>query len=395
MKFKNVLDELQKWVDQGFFNDVWYYIKDFSNFNLLFILQDLNFINFDIPVHEIDNQANHLIGTLNGEGFKDYYGHKLPIIMKDTLKGDRTKYSLKDPTYEWTLRESILNIDSYFSRKVEEVIWIIIKNRDDFDGFIESFQHEVAGNTTDEDYFLNIVSETIEDNNTKYHEFFGFDCDEYNIKIEILSNQMNDEIINEVNKIIKEADNLSLKIKSFSKHIISGLSGFEKDLFENKLTRSLVHNYHVIIEEMSNEIFQYVRPRILEVLKNHDGKEFFKDTYNYSKKELKSRNSFLNYILNSNIQIKIDSISKLLYLLNILIDEEINKRKNIINLSAQKLISSKIQIVENSEKNSIYRDIVVHTLKLLNENQIKIAIHSFREIIIFLDQFFYKLKSFE
>ena len=43
MKFENVNQELTKWVDRGFFKNIWYYIKDISNYGILFILEDSDY----------------------------------------------------------------------------------------------------------------------------------------------------------------------------------------------------------------------------------------------------------------------------------------------------------------------------------------------------------------
>ena len=75
MKYQKILDTVIDFADKGLFDDVFWYIKDFNNYELLICIQEYTEA-LNPPHEELGNNYNTVIAKIDSQGLTDHFKNK-------------------------------------------------------------------------------------------------------------------------------------------------------------------------------------------------------------------------------------------------------------------------------------------------------------------------------
>lgn len=393
MKFENVNQELIKWVDRGFFKNIWYYIKDISNYSMLFILEDLDYYDPQKPIHEIDNHERYLMGKLNSDGYFDYYGLKHPIGFPQSV-GDSeqvneiySKYNDLEPVSCELNRKAFIEIDVTFARKIDETFYLLMINSTRFKDFLKDlmesmYSYNSQDNDDHYDCNLSFVSETkLQNYENDYQIFFGFDTDEYWESIKIEANLIPEQIIADAKKLLEAEVKESLHLNNFKGDLANQVKSLDKKYHENIFSDYLLIDYHKVIENMAEEIYKTILPNLLNALDNLDLNIISKKPNNAFRRNI-------DLIRSKKEKYEINSINTLQIFFSLLINKKLYFSSNVIDDSAKKWIINHIDELRKYDIFSKTRNIKAHKFQMMDKDRILASIHIYRLIIKYLDEFY-------
>jgi len=397
---KIINDRLVKAVNDGIFNDLWFYIKDFNNYKLEMLFSYLD---------ENDKDVSLVIGELNRYVYKNYYGKEVilkydsPYLPKGIQNRSNNKYSIED-LYSKTNLEKIENYDSVkkengfpifippqpdsiylrpekkhfkdnlfsielnkeFLFKVEESILNFCFKDNRFRNLLLELQSIInIDDSVGEIYFISTLNDKygyIPPNNIFYFNEERFEC-----KLQPLSIN----IIDEVNRIVGYRE-ISDKIQKLPKSFLDDFIESEKMEKTNTKKRMIFKEYHRIIETIINDYFYKKHfNKIIQICNklNMEGK----------------RNPILNNIIKFKEDFNVTNLEGVDYIMYIFS----RNSSDIYNDKIKEIIEKEIRpTVKAFESLSKFKNCVAHDNPFLNNQLYIFGINSLKTIILKLHQIF-------
>ena len=407
-----ISDELSKAIHDGLFNNIWFFIKDFSNYRLQFIVQDKN--------NENEQIENIIIGELNSFGFKDVDGNYNPLTFErcidksDTDKSIPPKYlaelvgddywfddivpndAAETTDNQKTNEIQIIRAGIFSAHSFELLPFKYHIEKNDFTATLpiellykieESITFELVNNIPLKEFlfkslfltfkaefefesYLSLVSYIKDDKGNAYlNTFFGLDIGNF---FSIIKPAHHD--------ILKEANKLTATTRISSK-VQKLLTTFLDDLLEieekerSKIGFGLVfREYHRLIERLGNYIYENLYHQIQTVAESIPNELH----YEYNLKQILSRKD-LYRITNLN------QFSKLLRLIS-------SNYSNIIIGDVKKEVKEKyIPVIDTFSGFSSLRNIQTHDKISIEDDVLIAGINACKTVILNVYQLFNEL----
>lgn len=279
MFLEKINNLLLSWVDQGIFSEFWYYIQEFSNYEIIISLRGLKGHDYYSTEDDI------LIGRLTSSGYYDLnqqlkdkkiypftsgrnFNHK-PICSNEHRKQEYEEFY----GYRKEPQNGFINVGILLSRKIDEIFWLLLKSNKMFEPFIGTLQWNVSDNTQDCDLLFS-SSTYLKDFDENYRsDIFGVDCEELDNYLDLSTsflvdnNKKFEEILNEFKDILKsEQDRLNIDL--LSPALNSDLSIYEDSFSNNIVDEILIIDYRSLIERFMECTFNHLDKIFSQNLQN-------------------------------------------------------------------------------------------------------------------------------
>ena len=394
MKYKKIAEKLIELIDSGLFNDVWFYIKDFTNYKLLFVLQDYP-DNVEPPsIEVIDNQSNFLIGTIDQEGFIDYLGFKHPIVLNDYYKENIPEFIAPFDKYYSVLYNyhnfnvnSIFEIPASMKLKIDEVVWLLLLKQKEFESKIHSMQlllnehHKSPDASAYFDYSFYLVGACNVNKKQYYDAIVLVDCDVIEPGIVFTGKNFEENLLEKAKSMMEVKILLVDKLRAMPQGIESNLTRLERKFFSEDFSAQQIQEYHKIVETYAFEIHKLLLPKLINI----------KDKMTLAENEDWISN-YADKIKRHKVNFRLLSIKDIVTYLKFikLINDKFSK--TILGVRTNKIIDDNLEKLAQFSDFSKIRNLVAHSFENINENIGKGSIYVLRWVIEFLDELYYELK---
>jgi hypothetical protein len=385
-----IAEKINEAVHNGLFNRLWYYIKDYRNYKLWFVL-------------EYDQEEEHIntfLGEFNVDGFKDIYGNQFYLKFENYSE---RRYSGLPPKYDtdfiyenesfdnlnpgdifhgfrfrsqigFALRphkfhidESAFSLDIPFEHlpKIEEFILLSFDTDPqlkqliwDIMGMVESTNPETDFRFDSDFDFVSVYEDGTKD--PFLNLFWGFDCEDFYDYIQ----PMNYEIIQKVSEILNYSAPISNDLIQLPKTILDDLRKIEQEESKGTAPRLIFKEYHRLIERLGNLCFSKYRKEIIQIANSQ------KDNSNKNKYDFKNILQYDNYSVSS-----IAKFRKLLYILVDFFPAEFNKEM------ISEIEMTWIPLLSVYEGYSLLRNQETHEHVIIPNDHLNVGIKALKSII--------------
>ena len=323
---------VKKFVEGGFLDKAWYYIKDIKNFEIQIYLDpfctdiDEKFFNEYTSIYEYEDDYGTLIGRLKYDGYyhigdehlnieifrkindekyrlieKDINRHRIQKARKHWIKSEEDyakgltrfrfgrepyvyelyKYEIKKYDYSnYSFNECIEQTalykiqDVYFFFKCNESVFLIMDkiiyvNDDGYSNYIEQMKSTLE--TNEFNSYLNFVGKCNIDGYPIRAKIFGCDIDEFDALIDSAKVVFSKGLIEEYNERLSETS-LNIKIEKFIKSLHEELAEVGIRFAEREISISDLDNLFTRIEDFFGDIFRKNYNIIIDIINKMDPK---------------------------------------------------------------------------------------------------------------------------
>ncbi len=404
MKFQKILDVVIDFADKGLFDDVYWYIKDFKNYELLICVQD-NSVH-DADTFSLDNNLNTVIAKINSHGFTDYFDHVHHLVTSKSFEPEKSNPILRNEKYNYDeynlghthFNDSIVIKDEVYSRKVDEAVLLMILRHplynswsklkdlhsnagDHFRQSVEPYLCSPSGQDAkgiSYDYYLYFMSSIESDSGNYYNCFLGIDIDEFDSHVSIISNSEEEEFLSDIKKVSEEHSELVSRIKFLSDREYLGLKRAEQYFIgERKVNNEVLADYHKIMEICASKYWQLVANEVISYLENMEK--------NNNERYVKS------FARNPTVKLILRHRTKEYHPLNISAIHTINSIiTNIFKDNVANDLPESLADLINNEQNNFYnlstlsgvRNDIQHRFEEKNKSILTVAVMAYRFVIV-------------
>ncbi len=404
MKYQKILDTVIDFADKGLFDDVFWYIKDFNNYELLICIQEYTEA-LNPPHEELGNNYNTVIAKIDSQGLTDHFKNKHTLVASKSFipNSDSTISDFKYEKDEYVLNQinniNSMKTDRVYGRKIDEAVVLFIMRHPLFSEnskskalhsksdnyFVETLQpllaewdEETVQHTELKNLYL-MSSIKIDDTN-HYNYFWGIDVWEYDNNVTIIPNADEEEFLSNMKKSLEQDSELVSRVQFLSDVEIRNLIETEQ-LFiqEGKVSAEIVTNYHKIIEACGFKYWELLSDDVLsfyDTMKAEDNKKYIKLTKNgVAQRLVQMRERYR--------PLSIQAIREI----NLIILKMMQENPNKI------LPPRLVQLIKTEDKNFQYisslsnvRNVIIHTFSESDKDILYIAASAYRFVIIKLSE---------
>lgn len=387
MNYAYIKEIVEKYIDKGLFDDIYWYLKDYANYELVIGLEDYKNTEDDIDNTIFDNKLNFYLGSITPDGYVDRDGNNHDIIRKKYSQGhpreDKYDFDMYRSHHKQFKHEIIT--DLVHARKIEETIMLLLVRNELFSKFQYGQDRHTFGPTFVEDFqecvgkeddlvYLYLMSKVTYDKEDNYRLFWGVDVDEYDNKVQILSNVEGVTVLEHFKEMINFSDSLNIQSIPIPDNIKSAFISMEIDIDKgNNLTANSLKISAATLENVAQVFQNLISDDLADSIKQlSDG---------YPKEYTKAKNSRnTSFIIVAHHKLKLNGMGRMNSYFGFLGE-----------LASMNILGSSPEVQELIQKTAIgfknlafvanYRNSNIHALAEHDTQDLKVALQGYRTLI--------------